>query len=211
MKDKIIIYDFDGVICDSVNIKTEAFSFMYNRYGYNILKAVIDYHIENGGISRYDKIRYFESELLNRQISDADIEILASEFSFLVKQKVINSNYINGVIPFLKKNSSNYLQYICTGTPEIEILEILNERNLTNQFDGVYGSPKSKADIINNILLETAIDKGRVIFFGDALTDYKAAKECGISFVGIKNKETKFPPNTFLINDFEDEDILKMF
>jgi beta-phosphoglucomutase-like phosphatase (HAD superfamily) len=30
MKPKVLIYDFDGVICDSVGLKTDAFVELYN-------------------------------------------------------------------------------------------------------------------------------------------------------------------------------------
>ena len=44
MKPKVIIYDFDGVVCDSVNVKTEAFVKLYKSYGIsNILKKHISF------------------------------------------------------------------------------------------------------------------------------------------------------------------------
>ena len=43
-----------------------------------------------------------------------------------------------------------------------------------------------------------------VVFFGDALTDYNAALQCDIPFIGIKNDFTVFPKKTNLINHFED-------
>ena len=56
---KNIIYDFDGVICDSVNVKTEAFAKIYSEYGHSIVSKVVDYHNLHGGISRYEKIQVF--------------------------------------------------------------------------------------------------------------------------------------------------------
>ena len=45
MKQKILIYDFDGVVCDSVHIKTEAFVELYASYDENIQQAVRTYHL----------------------------------------------------------------------------------------------------------------------------------------------------------------------
>ena len=53
-----IIFDFDGVITDSVNIKKEAFAELYSKYGSRIQKKVVNHHLEHGGISRFDKIKY---------------------------------------------------------------------------------------------------------------------------------------------------------
>ena len=55
---KNIIFDFDGVILDSVNIKTEAFYKLFEQYGSKIANQVVDYHIINGGMSRFKKFEY---------------------------------------------------------------------------------------------------------------------------------------------------------
>ena len=41
---RAIIYDFDGVICDSVHIKSEAFVEPYTPFGDEIASAVKEYH-----------------------------------------------------------------------------------------------------------------------------------------------------------------------
>ena len=65
-----LIFDFDGVILDSVSIKTEAFAELYLQYGKIIQNKVVQYHLKHGGISRYNKIKYFHSEFLgNRNLS----------------------------------------------------------------------------------------------------------------------------------------------
>ena len=128
---KGIIYDFDGVICDSVNIKTLAFSKMYEIYGNDIVNKVVNYHHENGGISRFKKIEYFHKNFLNINLTISKINELANEFSNLVVENVIKSNYIEGAYDFIKSNKEKYLQFICTGTPKEEIDIILKERNIS--------------------------------------------------------------------------------
>ena len=36
------------------------------------------------------------------------------------------------------------------------------------------------------------------------MTDYKAAIECNVPFIGLKNTHTVFPEGTILIDDFYD-------
>ena len=52
---EVLIYDFDGVICDSVKIKTNAFIELYKNYSLKIQNQVKEYHILNSGISRFEK------------------------------------------------------------------------------------------------------------------------------------------------------------
>ena len=51
-----VIFDFDGVIADSTNIKTEAFVALYSQYSEETQSQVKSYHIRHSGVSRYKKI-----------------------------------------------------------------------------------------------------------------------------------------------------------
>ncbi len=199
---EVIIYDFDGVICDSVNIKTEAFIEIYKKYGPKIQEQVKDYHLSNGGISRFEKFRYFQSILLEQDVSDNELLKLSDQFTELVKERVIAANYINGAYEFIKKNAFRK-QFICTGTPESEIRDISDRKSITSFFIDQFGSPRKKTEIIEIILSLTGVEKSKCIYFGDAMTDYYAAKLYGIPFVGILNKETVFPEGTRIIRDFD--------
>ena len=199
---EIIIYDFDGVICDSVNIKTEAFVELYLSYGKEVQQTVKEYHLANGGISRYEKFRYFQETLLGQSTNQEQINALANQFSLLVKQKVIASNYVPGVIDFLKANEGKK-QFICTGTPQNEIVDIVEQKGIKSFFYDIYGSPRTKIEIIQIIMEKYSAHPSDCIFFGDALTDYEAAKACSIPFIGISNENTQFPNKTYLINNFK--------
>jgi beta-phosphoglucomutase-like phosphatase (HAD superfamily) len=204
MKPKVLIYDFDGVICDSVGLKTDAFVELYNTENESIQELVKEYHLANGGISRFEKIKYFETVLLGKIYSEEENNSIAKKFAELVKEKVISSQFIVGVMEFLEKHSTDTLQYICTGTPEFEIKEIIKRRGIDHLFKGLYGSPTIKSAIIQKIISEVGCNKEDCLFFGDALTDYKAAYDTNVRFIGIKNDETVFPEGTFTIENFTD-------
>jgi phosphoglycolate phosphatase-like HAD superfamily hydrolase len=204
MKPKVLIYDFDGVICDSVGLKTDAFVELYRTESESIQKLIREYHLANGGISRFEKIKYFETVLLGKLYSEEDNIKLGQIFAELVKEKVIRSPFVLGVKEFLEKHSTDTLQYICTGTPEFEIKEIIERRGIGYLFKGLFGSPTIKSTIIQNIISEVGCTKDDCLFFGDALTDYKAASDSNVRFIGIKNDETIFPEGTFTIENFTD-------
>ena len=68
-KIKNIFFDFDGVIAESVSAKTEAFREMYSQYGEGISNQVVDYHVNHGCISRFEKFKYWEKKFFNKDIS----------------------------------------------------------------------------------------------------------------------------------------------
>ena len=200
---KGIIYDFDGVICDSVDVKTEAFSTLYEPYGKDIQDYVVQYHLQHGGISRFEKIRYYHQHLLGIELKPEEVTALADRFADMVKTKVINSSYIPGAYEFLKENSAYFNQFICTGTPETEILEIVKVRGIMSFFDEIYGAPKKKTQIIKDILALTQLEPSQMLYFGDALTDYYAAMEFNMPFIGIMNSATTFPKGVTTISYFK--------
>lgn len=201
MKVKSIIFDFDGVICDSVDIKTDAFVEMYKEYGNEICYKVKNFHLQNGGISRFVKIKHFHENFLNTKINESELSFLANKFAEIVVQKVIKSKYIVGVIDFLEKNKSLSL-FICTGTPTDEIKKILIKKNIFDLFTNVYGSPQTKVSIIQEIKTSYNLQSNELIYFGDALTDYEACVETNVNFIGIQNKDTKFPDHVKQIKNF---------
>ena len=51
-----IFFDFDGVIKDSVRVKSEAFEKLFSSFGDKASKKVRRHHESNGGMSRFEKI-----------------------------------------------------------------------------------------------------------------------------------------------------------
>ena len=53
---KYIFWDFDGVIKESVEVKSDAFENLFKSFGDEVAKKVRNHHEENGGVSRFDKL-----------------------------------------------------------------------------------------------------------------------------------------------------------
>ena len=188
-KIKSIVFDFDGVIKESVDIKTKAFAHLYSKYGGKVLNNVLKHHLENGGISRYHKIKLYHKSFLNKELSNQELEEITNKFSEIVLNKVVEAPYISGAKSFIETNYKKYNMFISTGTPTNEIHEII-ERNKINQFfKGVFGSPESKIDHLNQIINEWKINKEEMIFIGDSITDRNASNHFDIEFVAV-NKNT---------------------
>ncbi len=204
----LFIFDFDGVLADSVQIKMQAFKQMYEPHGEKIVDKVSKYHLLNGGVSRYKKIKYFHKEYLDEEITESELEKLSKEFSSIIVDKVIASNEINGSTKYLKELvKKKKICAINTGTPTKEIKEILKKRNLLIFFKHVYGSPDGKLKNLKNILLDSNLTKEKAVFFGDSSTDLEAAIELNIDFIGvgraIKGVDTNYKKIKY-INDFSE-------
>lgn len=179
---KNIFFDFDGVLVDSVDIKTEAFRKMYLPYGKEIADKVVKHHHEHGGVSRYEKFKIYHNDFLEEEINEAKVQELANLFSKLVLTGVIEAPEVAGAYEFLEKNQNTFQSWIITGTPTNEILKITKARNLTNLFVGIHGSPQTKKYWVDHLLTTHNLKAEETIFLGDATTDYEAAQHGNLHF-----------------------------
>jgi phosphoglycolate phosphatase-like HAD superfamily hydrolase len=201
-KTDAVIFDFDGVLVESVDVKTKAFAKMYNKYGPEVVKRVVTYHIENGGVSRYDKFRYYQEILLGKHFSSYDEKVLGETFSKLVKDAVVTSPWVPGAFEFLSSYYRKIALFVASGTPEEEIKEIVELRDMSHFFVSVHGAPASKRDIIKRICINNNFEKQRVLMVGDTWTDYDSALSKGIRFLGrVRDEQSPFPPDIPVIKD----------
>lgn len=178
---KAVIFDFDGVIKESVKVKSEAFIQLYEQEGSAFQQRIEEYHLANGGVSRYEKFKVW-NEWLNRSTSKTTIEELAQKFSDLVVDNVVASPYVNGAELAIELAHKSALTFIATGTPDKEILTILHRLDLYTSFTEIHGSLRKKPTITKDILTRFKLEPSKVLFVGDAQTDYYAALECEVDF-----------------------------
>ena len=199
-----ILFDFDGVLAECMNVKTEAFGKLFEPYGDEVVKKVVKHHIENGGISRYEKIKYYYSEYLKMSITNEELENIAKKFSDLVVNKVINSDWVKGVKEFLEKHYKTIDLYIISGTPQDELQTIVEKREMNKYFKGVYGSPDTKPNLVRQIIAENGYNHEKVLYIGDSLSDYHNARKSSIKFLGRvpKGIKSNFPDNIPVISNF---------
>ena len=53
-----IFFDFDGVLAESVQVKSDAFFKLYLPYGEEVAQKALNHHINNGGMSRFEKFKF---------------------------------------------------------------------------------------------------------------------------------------------------------
>lgn len=211
---KAIIFDFDGVLVESVDIKTKAFAKLFENEGVEIVSKVVEYHLTNGGISRFEKFDYIYKELLDKPINDDIKTELGNKFASLVTQNVLDAPWICGAQEFLEKYSENIDLYIVSGTPDDELKYIVENKGATKYFKSVYGSPATKGDLIKYILSTHCYKNEHVVFIGDAITDLNGALEANVSFIGKVSSKENNPfkkYNVPLISDLRDlPELLKL-
>ncbi|MDD5503733.1 MAG: HAD family hydrolase [Candidatus Omnitrophica bacterium] len=180
---KAIIFDFDGVLVESVDIKTKAFRRLFEHEGKEIADMVESYHIANTGVSRFDKFRYFYKTFLKRELRDAEFNDLCKRFSALVKEEVIKAPYVTGAREFLQSRKDFFDFFITTATPQAEMEWIVEQRGISAFFKALYGAPVKKEDAVNDIIRRFALMPDETAYVGDALSDMQAARANSVNFI----------------------------
>ena len=154
------------------------------QYGSELANALTDYHIRNGGISRYQKFRYFFSEILGQSEGDGRIEDLLALFSQSVEEALLVCDIALG-LDKLRLRTKESKWFVVSGGDQLELRKIFAMRGLDNYFDGgIFGSPKPKGDILLREVSRQNI-VAPAVYIGDSKYDYRVSREAGIDFIFV--------------------------
>jgi phosphoglycolate phosphatase-like HAD superfamily hydrolase len=201
-----IFLDFDGVVIESANIKTQAFYDLYLPYGFDIACKAKDYHMKNQGISRFKKFLFLHRSLLQKDCLPEEQKVLSKKFSDIVFKKIFDAPLVEGVLNFLEKMKKISIPvFLLSATPDEELKCICDKKKLDSFFKGIYGSPYEKKNIGEKIITDNKFDKEKIVFIGDSVSDYEAAKDLKVKFIGrLSDNNTIFPKDIDTIKNFNE-------
>ncbi|MBU2964991.1 HAD hydrolase-like protein [Amphritea sp. 2_MG-2023] len=181
-KYKTLVFDCDGVVLNSNKVKTEAFYQAALPYGQPAAQALVDFHLERGGISRYEKFEWFLSTVVPG-VEGPDYKTLLKSYAEEVMHGLLRCEVADLALLRKKNLDANWL--IVSGGDQDELRDIFNKRNLISFFDGgIFGSPDNKSEI-----LEREIAAGNInypaLFLGDSQYDFESAKQAKLDFMFV--------------------------
>lgn len=178
-----LIFDCDGVILDSNKIKTKAFYQAALPYGKSAAKKLVNFHITNGGISRYKKFSYFLEKII-AQNNSSELNFLLKNYASYVNQELLYCDIAPG-LDKLRIKTSGKRWLIVSGGCQDELRDVFAKRGIDDMFDGgIFGSPDSKKEI-----LVRELNNGNIIkpglYFGDSKYDYSVSSDLKLDFIFI--------------------------
>jgi len=189
---KAVVFDFDGTLVESNDIKRQVFFEVISSFGdfSGIVERVLE---ENSDCDRSGII----TEIVNQIIAVSDcfsgydqkklIADLIQEYTVLCKERVSSCPYIAGaheLLTYLKIN--HYYIFLNSGTPRELLNDIIKDRSLEGFFNGIFGKPSTKAENLQQIFKKNRIVPQEVVFVGDGDSDMAAAKETGCHFLRLE-------------------------
>jgi phosphoglycolate phosphatase-like HAD superfamily hydrolase len=177
----LVIWDFDGVIKDSVAVKGDIYANLFPHATSLVRRQILNHHYMNGGLSRHEKIPLYMG-WCGIPVTSTNIQEFLVAFSRQSVVQVVNSPWIPGVKEYLRSNIIKQRFYVVSATPLCELNQIIEKLKIDNCFVGTYGSPCPKKVAITKILDQEKAIPSDAVFVGDSQLDYEAASACGVPF-----------------------------
>lgn len=180
-----LIFDCDGVVLNSNRVKTDAFYHATLPYGEVAAQVMVDYHVANGGVSRYKKFAYFIEKIAPDyapQSNGPDLATLLKCYADEVRKGLLSCEVAEGLAQ-LRELTPRARWLIVSGGDQAELRDVFAHRGLAELFDGgIFGSPDTKDDILARELANGNI-RLPALFLGDSKYDCQAATAAGLDFV----------------------------
>ncbi|MGN6106502.1 MAG: HAD family hydrolase [Kofleriaceae bacterium] len=178
---RAVVFDFDGVILESADVKTDAFCELYAEHGPDVVAQVRTHHLANLGISRFKKFAWIAEHVLRQPLTENASAALGVRFTELALAKVLAAPFVPGAEQALA--TLGLPLFVASGTPQGELELIVERRGLAPRFREVHGTPAEKPAILRGLMERHQLAPDQVLFIGDGMSDYKAAVAAGVAFL----------------------------
>lgn len=181
---KSLIFDCDGVLLNSNELKTQAFYQAALPYGETAAQALVKHHIQNGGISRYKKFEHFVKEILKVEETSSQLQSLLNAYASYVEEGLLKCQIAPG-LEKLRQMLPHTRWLVVSGGKQDELCNIFLQRGISELFNGgIFGSPDTKEMILLREK-ENGNLKMPALFLGDSKYDYYAARSLNLDFVFV--------------------------
>jgi len=187
---KYVLWDFDGVIINSDEIRMKGFVHALRKYKEDDIDKLISYHKANGGLSRYNKFEYFFSKILEVTVEQSHINKLCSDYTEIMLKNLGNKDLlIKDSIDFIEQKRNEKDMILVSASDGIELNKLCKKLKIDHYFSMILGSPKPKDENLRDLVKTKRIDPAMSIYIGDSINDKQAAEENSIKFFGYNNRE----------------------
>jgi phosphoglycolate phosphatase-like HAD superfamily hydrolase len=182
-----LVFDFDGTLVDSDPIKRMAFyDVTVDILGASEVLETI-FAMPNPG-DRYDIFA-----MLAAQLKSDSADNWAEAYDKLCQSRILDLLAHSDVEQTLAKlKIDGYRLFIASATPQADLVSLVGKSSLAPYFEGVYGRPTAKNDILRKILSGNTWAPREIAMIGNAESDLQAAEAVGCHFVGMAGNGNDF-------------------
>ena len=171
-----VIFDYDGVIVDSLDFFIKYFVNACKNEGINSIAS------KNKFLSLFEGNMY--ESMHKRGLSDEQIlKVIYILKDGLLKDQA-NIKMYPGIHDVIKKLSNNNTLFVITSNDSQVVKEYLSSRNLNN-FTEIFGSDKDPSKINNLEFIKKNYNSDKIYFVGDTVGDIIAARNANVLSISV--------------------------
>jgi len=186
-----IVFDFDGTLVDSNDIKLQTFyevTKAYDPTGSTVTRILKQFPNKD----RYGIFQAITRELFlnNLTVDPKNIGILASQwaadYTGRCENAIQHCDEVPGASESLEWISKQHIPiFINSRTPTTTLKRLVTLRSLHSYVSEIYGAPATKAENLRHIQNQIHAKPNEILFVGDSEDDREAALEVSCHFVGV--------------------------
>ncbi|MEA5507071.1 HAD-IA family hydrolase [Halotia wernerae UHCC 0503] len=179
MTQKVIIFDFDGTIADTVDALVSIANRLAVEFGYVQItpqELALLRNLTSREIIKYSGISLFRIPFLLKKVKGE------------LKNKIQEFKPIPGIQEALiDLQNHGYKLGIITSNSKENVTAFLKNNELDNLFDFIYSGVTifGKTTIINNVLRQKQLKPQAVIYVGDETRDIEASRKANIKVIAV--------------------------
>lgn len=190
---KLVVFDLDGTLIDSVKVHAEGWAYAFNVLGLANVKAkaledliglpggtIVERILGQAGLEHYQKIRWLKDRHFLKYVMGNSVRLFPDVIQ---------------CFQYLRRR--NYLLGIATSTPNYILIPLLEKLSIIEYFDIVVGGDevsrgKPEPDIFLRAAEKAGLSPREVVVVGDTIYDTIPARKVGMFSVLIaRNKNLR--------------------
>ncbi len=186
---KVIVFDFDGTLVDSNQLKHDAYFELFpdDNFYKEIVSDVLSDILEE---SRYVILKEILKRINLKTIDDNldyRVQSLANKYNDIVINGAKYCRERTGAKEILESLCKNFRLYLSSTTPEASLKEIVKHRRWEGFFCGIFGYPDDKTSVLFDILKRESINPDKLLVVGDGKSDRDSANNVKCDFLQINS------------------------
>lgn len=172
----LVMFDYDGVIVDSLDVFTSRFSQACQEHGFQDIKEPKD-------VIGLFEVNVYES-MSNRGLDKSTIDIILKRYEALQSKELTGLRLFPSIGDALYRVAENHLVYVITSNLSGATIKVLEQHGI-DCFKDVIGADKEKSKIKKIQQLMRLHPELQAFYVGDTKGDMIEGKEAGAKTIAV--------------------------
>lgn len=182
----VVFMDCDGVIFDANPIKLDAFRAAVAGAPPEAVADLLERHRATGGVSRYEKLRWFYEERCPAAEPDAAVAAALERFATEARAGYLRLAPRPEALDFAAALGGADSVYVVSGSDQEELRAVFDHHRIRHRFADVLGSPETKVPHLRRVLEARGVAPDDALMVGDGRADLEASHHLGLPFVYLR-------------------------